>query len=113
MLIPKFAFTFGTTSIKPQLIEMGMRLAFTDRADFSGIADSLSLMISDVLHQAYIAVDEKGTTAAAATVVTIVNTSAPSGVRFIADHPFIFLIQDKPTNQILFIGYVSEPSIAE
>jgi serpin B len=92
---------------------MGMRLAFTDQADFSGICYSLSLMISDVLHQAYIAVDEKGTTAAAATAVVMRATAMPlSDVRMIIDHPFIFLIRDIPTDQTLFIGYMAEPTAA-
>jgi serpin B len=112
--LPKFSFTWGTTSVTEPLEDLGMRLAFSDRADFSGIGGVRDLFISDVLHQAFVAVDEKGTTAAAATAVVFNATCIPSqpDVYFIADHPFFFLIRDIPTGQILFIGNVGNPSFA-
>jgi serpin B len=109
--MPKFTFKFGTVSLKPQLQELGMRLAFGN-ADFSGICDSLPLAISDVVHQAYIAVDEKGTTAAAATAVIMAGGIHESGVLMSLDRPFIFLIRDIPTDQALFIGYMADPTAA-
>ena len=108
--IPKFSFTIGSISIKQRLIDLGMRLAFTGMADFSGICD-YPLFITDVFHNAFIAVDEKGTTAAAGTAA-IITTGISDGV-FFADHPFIFLIRDVTANQALFIGYVSEPAAVE
>jgi serpin B len=112
--LPKFSFTYGTLSVTQPLQDMGMRLAFTDAADFSGIGGICDLYISDVLHQAFVAVDEKGTTAAAATAVVIKATCAPPSpdVVFTADHPFIFFIRDIPTGQILFIGYLATPASA-
>jgi serpin B len=115
--LPKFKFTYGTTSVKDPLITLGMHLAFSSSADFSGIDGTHSLSISDVLHQAYVAVDEKGTTAAAATAVVICTAVAiaqpqPPVIPFNADHPFFFFIRDLPTGQILFIGYMATPTSA-
>jgi serpin B len=82
-----------------------------DLADFSGMTGGRDLFISKVLHQAFVAVDEKGTEAAAATAAIMAPTSAmPSGVTLIADHPFIFLIRDLTTRQILFAGRVIDPT---
>jgi serpin B len=109
--IPKFSFTNGTMSMKPKLITMGMRSAFTNQADFSGITPNSQLFIDDVFHEASIVVNEKGTTAAAGTVV-VINKGTPDGA-FFADHPFVFFVRDNPTGQVLFIGYVSEPTKAD
>jgi serpin B len=111
--IPKFTFTFGTISLKDNLCAMGIEKAFSSQADFSGINGTGGLVIGDVLHKAFVAVDEKGTTAAAATAVVILDGMAPNGqsiVTFAADHPFVFFIRDIPTNQILFMGNLSKPS---
>ncbi|MEA1987011.1 MAG: serpin family protein, partial [Candidatus Marinimicrobia bacterium] len=86
-----------------------MKQAFTMQADFTGINKNKreTLMISDVLHKAYIDVTEKGTEASAVTAVTMKLTSAPpteKPIIFRADHPFIFIIWDNETKQILFIG---------
>jgi serpin B len=105
--LPKFSFSYGTVSLRQPLIDLGMRLAFSGMADFSGINGKRSLAISNVFHQAYIAVDEKGTTAAAATAVILRETAIPFDLLINLDHPFIFLIRDIPTNQILFIGYLA------
>jgi serpin B len=112
--LPKFSFTWGTKSVTDPLKNLGMRLAFTDNADFSGIGGTRDLFISDVLHQAFVAVDEKGTTAAAATAVIFRTTCIPAqpDAVFVADHPFVFFIRDIPTGQILFIGYVAAPASA-
>ena len=65
----------------------------------------------DVLHKAFVSVDEDGTEAAAATAVIGVGTAAPSMVTKIsADHPFLFVIRDLPTGAILFAGRISDPS---
>ncbi len=92
------------------LSKMGMPTAFTANADFSGMDGTRSLYISDVIHQAYVKVDEKGTEAAAATAVVMkLSAVMPSNV-FRADHPFIFIIQDKDTGNILFMGRVNDPT---
>lgn len=92
------------------LSEMGMPLAFSPMADFSGISTSEALMISKVIHQAFVNVDEEGTEAAAATVVVMMRASdGGKSVPFRADHPFVFLIRDKATGTILFAGRVNDP----
>ncbi len=101
--LPRFEIRYGTTSIKPHLIEMGMRLPFSEGADFSGIRDQL--MISDVLHQAVIEVNEEGSEAAAATVVEMAESAAPAEPQQIVfDRPFLFMIVEEETDTILFLG---------
>ena len=103
---PKFKMTLGL-KLKKVLKAMGMKRPFNTH-DFKGIARRGGLQISEVIHKAFIQVDEKGTEAAAATVVIITYTSFPSP-SFVADHPFLFLIRDKRTGSILFIGRVVKP----
>ncbi|UCE38301.1 MAG: serpin family protein [Thermoplasmata archaeon] len=92
------------------LKEMGMLTAFSEaQADFSGMNGKKDLYITSVIHQGFIEVNEKGTEAAAATAVTIGTYSGPP--TFYADHPFIFLVQDKETGNILFIGRVVDPTL--
>ena len=89
---------------------MGMGIAFSENADFSNISD-LDLLISKVLHQAFIETNEEGTEAAAATVVVVGTTSAGPNdpLVFTMDHPFIYIIREKTTNAILFMGKVADP----
>ena len=95
------------------LSEMGMPTAFSGDADFSGMTGKKDLSISEVIHQAYVEVNEEGTEAAAATAV-IMKLSAvmdpPKIPVFNADHPFIFMIQEKASGNILFMGRVSDPT---
>jgi serpin B len=111
LALPKFKFEseFG---LADQLKALGMPDAFDpDKADFSGMSDRNDLYISAVLHKAFVAVDEKGTEAAAATAVIVGVTSAPAfDVTLTIDRPFIFLIRDIPTGQILFVGRVLNPA---
>ncbi len=112
--VPKFR-SSARYSLVPDLKELGMSLAFKDdgSADFSGIASNESLYISDVVHQAWIDVTEEGTEAAAATAVIAVETSvriAPPPEVFKADHPFLFLIRDRATGEILFLGRMQNPA---
>ncbi len=92
---------------------LGMVDAFSESAaDFSRMSDVEKLMISDVLHKAFVEVNEEGTEAAAATAVMIQPTSAlvpRPDPRFHADHPFIFLIRDQQTGAVLFMGRLSAP----
>ena len=109
--LPKFKFD-TKTMLKETLISMGMPLAFDyENADFSGMNGEKALYIGQVIHQAYVKVDEKGTEAAAATAIMKGVTSAAPTPRkiFNADHPFIFIIQDKENGNILFIGKVANP----
>jgi serpin B len=109
--LPKFTFTrdFG---LNAQLSALGMPDAFDpDRADFSGMTGKPDLFISDVIHKAFVAVDEKGTEAAAATAVIMELASAPMyEVTLIVDRPFIFIIRDTVSGQILFMGRVVNPA---
>jgi serpin B len=90
---------------------MGMPLAFiAGQANFSGIDGATDLSIEEVVHQAYISVDEVGTTAAAATGVGVgTSVAIISSVPFLVDHPFIFAIVDNTTNTVLFIGQANDP----
>jgi len=94
------------------LSDMGMPDAFTNTADFSGISGNRELMISKVIHQAYVNVNEEGTEAAAATAVAIrLKAVMMNYPVFKADHPFIFLILHKKTRSILFMGKVVNPAV--
>ena len=97
------------------LAAMGMPAAFDPGvADFSGITTEEQLFIFAVIHQANIDVDEKGTTAAAATAVVMGRTSLPGEtVTLTVDHPFLFALRDVPTGAILFLGRVTDPSVKE
>ncbi len=95
---------------------LGMNEAFSpQKADFSGMSDKGGLFISSVVHKSFLKVDEKGTEAAAATGVSIAVTSMPSPsdqpTRFMADHPFLFMIRQKDTGTILFMGRLDNPEI--
>ena len=107
--LPKFTFR-TSVPLKPQLSAMGMPLAFSDGADFSAMSTTEQLLIDDVYHQAFIAVDEEGTEAAAATAVVITALSAMMGKSLVADKPFLFAIRDKATGAILFLGRVTDPA---
>ena len=113
--IPKFKFEtkYFMEKILP---DMGMPTAFSDDADLTGMEDDPreNLKIDKVIHQAFVEVNEEGTEAAAATAVIMVKTtsigSEPRIPTFRADHPFIFIIQQKDTGNILFLGRVNDPA---
>ena len=108
--IPKFKFE-TKYFMKNTLSDLGMPTAFTYSADFSGMTGKKNLIIDKVIHQAFIEVNEEGTEAAAATGIGIKRTSMPPPTPiFKADHPFIFLIHQKDTGNILFMGRVSNPN---
>jgi serpin B len=110
LTMPRFEFD-SEFSLKDTLAGMGMPVAFSGAADFSGMTGNPELFISDVVHKAFVAVDEAGTEAAAATGV-IMPTAAPPEptVEVTIDRPFIFLIRDIETGAILFVGRVLNPS---
>jgi len=87
---------------------MGMPTVFNPvHADLSGITGYKSLYVSQAIHKAFVEVNEKGTEAAGATVIV---TDESSGQTFRADHPFVFIIQDNETDNILFMGRVVDPT---
>ncbi len=107
--IPKFEFD-TKYFMKDTLSAMGMPTSFEwPGADFSGMDGTNNLYITSVIHQAFVKVDEKGTEAAAATaVVGTFGAAMPRNI-FRADHPFIFIIQERETGNILFLGRVVDP----
>ena len=115
LTMPKFEFdsAFG---LRDTLGAMGMPVAFisssgpctSETADFSGMTGSCELFVKEVVHKAFVSVDEAGTEAAAATAVVIGIESLPPSVTI--DRPFVFLIRDIETGAILFVGRVEDPS---
>lgn len=110
LTMPKFEFE-SDLSLAETLAAMGMPDAFTGAADFSGMTSARDLFISNVIHKAFVSVDEAGTEAAAATAVIMKGLSAAveEPVEVTVDHPFIFLIRDIETGTILFVGRVTNP----
>jgi serpin B len=96
--------------MRQTLSALGMPSAFSGAADFSGMTGRRDLFISEVIHQAYVKVDEEGTEAAAATAVIMELTAIPETKVFRADHPFIFIIQENETGIVLFMGRVVNPT---
>ena len=109
VFLPKFKMT-SQFSLGKTLTSMGMSDAFAGKADFSGMTGKKDLYISEVIHKAFVDVNEEGTEAAAATAVTMKLLSMPAlPPVFRADHPFIFLIRHNPSKSILFLGRVANP----
>ena len=111
--LPKFKITTPLYSIKEMLYTLGIHDAFTWDADFSGISGITDLYIKYVFHKAFIEVNEEGTEAAAATAVIMDLKSMPGGgndrIVFDCDHEFLYLIHEKETGTILFMGSMSNP----
>ena len=110
LTMPQFKFEskFG---LGETLSSMGMPNAFGARADFSGMTGNTDLRVSAIVHKALISVDESGTEAAAATASVIMRESGGSlPIRVTVNRPFIFLIRDRPTGTVLFLGRVMNPN---
>jgi serpin B len=107
--LPRFEVS-GEFAMKPTLSAMGMPLAFIpSKADLSGMdGNPYRLFIKEVVHKAFVKVDEFGTEAAAATAVVVNEESMPP--QFRADRPFLFLIRDVRTGAVLFVGRVVDPT---
>ncbi|ABE51667.1 serpin family protein [Methanococcoides burtonii] len=112
--LPKFKFN-TKNELSNTLRNMGIVEAFTSNANFSSISTRGDLSISEVIHQAYIDVNEEGTEAAAATAIEATDSAPMPGqiMEFKADHPFMFFIEDKRTGSILFMGKVGSPESEE
>ena len=109
LAMPRFEFA-SDFSLKETLAALGMPDAFSDDADFSGMTGQRELFIGDVIHKAFVSVDEAGTEAAAATAVMVEVSALPEQpVEVTVDRPFIFLIRDLETGAILFVGRVVDP----
>jgi serpin B len=109
--MPRFTFSWQS-SLTRILSDLGMPSAFGDQADFSGMDGTRNLAIQDVIHQAFVAVDEEATEAAAATAVVIGLTSVQTEQPLVLtiDRPFVFVIRDLETGTILFFGRVLDPT---
>ena len=107
--LPKFKMTTGAIDVGKILQEMGMKDAFSRRADFSGMTGREDLWVSAVAHKAFVEVNEEGTEAAAATGVIMRGTAVVQIPVFRADRPFVFMIRDNRSGSILFIGRVMNP----
>jgi serpin B len=109
IVLPKFK-TTSSFRLEKVLGSMGMGLAFSGDADFSGMNGKRELSISAVIHKAFVDVSERGTEAAAATAVVMARAARPQKIpTFRADHPFLFLIRDNRTGSILFLGRMTNP----
>lgn len=113
VFLPKFGIE-STMDLNKPLVDLGMGLAFSAMADFSGITSDTSLKISKVVQKVRVDVDEEGTEAAAATAVMMLRAALPRPpqVKFVADRPFLFIIREKTTNVVLFMGRVENPAAA-
>lgn len=109
VVLPRFSMEYKR-SLVDDLKALGMTDAFDDiHADFTGIADAPPrLVITDVLQKTFVAVDEVGTEAAAVTSVEVGVTSAPARFLFQADRPFLFLLRERLSGTVLFVGLVRE-----
>ena len=105
--LPRFSLSVETRLQHP-LKQLGLARAFTHAADFSGMTRERKLNLSAVIHKAKVEVEERGTTAAAATAALLERTVIQRAV-FRADRPFVFLIRDTRTGCILFLGRVTNP----
>ena len=108
--MPSFEFE-SKFNLNQALAALGMPTAFSDRADFSGMTGDRDLYISEVLHNAFVSVDEEGTEAAAATAVVMkLGAMTEQPIEVLLDHPFIFLIRDVESGAVLFVGRVLDPT---
>lgn len=111
--LPRFRLAPGAIDLSADLRALGMPLAFSDAADFSGISATRAAKISHVLHRGFVKVDEEGTVAAAATATTMVAAGAEPprpAKKFNADHPFLFFIRDDQSGALLFWGRLAHPA---
>ncbi|MTI84663.1 MAG: serpin family protein [Firmicutes bacterium] len=100
--IPRFTLEYGIKNLNDSLSALGMTEAFSGEADFSGIREGI--FISRVLHKAMIEVNEEGSEAAAATVVEMKESAVENPKTFVADKPFVFIIEDNELGTVLFMG---------
>jgi len=108
--IPKWEYSYNIDNMEPELAALGMGIAFSNLADFTSMYPGGGASISRVVHKTYIQVSETGTKAAAVTAVGMTTTAYIQPLQLTFDHPFVYLIREKQTGMILFIGVVNDPS---
>ncbi|XP_045508326.1 serine protease inhibitor 88Ea-like [Colias croceus] len=107
--IPKFTIE-RSLELKPILETLGVGDLFNATSDFSTLTDDRGIVFDDAVHKAKIQVDEEGTVAAAATAIFGFRSSRPAEPSvFIANFPFVYVIYERPTNSILFMGVYRDP----
>jgi len=111
LALPKFRSEFQI-NLRQELTSMGMGTAFSRQADLSGMTGEKNLFVDEVIHKAFIEVNETGTEAAAATaaIIGLKSSLRDDPVRFNADHPFVFFLLDRQTGCIIFTGRLVKPS---
>ena len=108
LTMPRWSFRVPT-DLRTALVALGMADAFGDGADFSRMTSDERLHLQFVLHQAFIAVDEDGTEAAAATAVGVADSAVAQSHELVLDRPFLFVIHDVAHGTPLFVGRVADP----
>ncbi|WP_433261897.1 serpin family protein [Micromonospora vinacea] len=108
--LPRWTFRLPV-QLGAALGSLGMPTAFTSQADFTGMSTEPALCIDDVVHETFIAVDEKGTEAAAASAVIVRPPSISQGPQFFVNRPFLYVIHDRLTGVPLFLGRVHDPLV--
>ena len=106
--VPKFKVKYKNEEVKNSLMQLGIKDAFSNGANLSNMAEEKNISISRVVHKTYLSIDEKGTEGAAVTVGGVVLTSLPPKVAF--NSPFVFVIADNQSKNMLFMGRISNPS---
>ncbi len=111
VMLPRFEIQ-ARYQLCDKLTALGMRLAFSSAADFRGMSKLAGLYISKVIHKTFVKVDEKGSEAAAATAVVMTRGigAKPQAPLFRADRPFLFLIRDRASGAVLFLGRLANPA---
>lgn len=110
LALPAWEYAYNVTAMQNILTDLGMEIAFTESADFTNIYPG-NAHITKAMHKAYIKVNEEGTEAAAVTVIGIGDTAFTPGVKVTVDHPFVYLIVEKQTGTVLFMGKVGNPAV--
>lgn len=108
LTLPRFEVR-SSLALKPPLAALGLGVAFGELADFSRMSTAVDLLVSDVVHQAFVKVNEAGTEAAAATAVIVGPTSVPIVRTVVIDRPFLFAVRDHATGALVFVGRVTRP----
>ena len=110
--LPKFEFDYDFKQFKRTLVNMGLSRMFDPDANLKRMSDS-DLYISEAIHKTYVKLDEKGTKAAAVTYFGVkdgISEVEQKSISIVFDKPFIFMIKDTVSNEILFFGVVYEPN---
>ncbi|MFC7079749.1 serpin family protein [Halorussus caseinilyticus] len=109
LALPKFEIE-SAVGLVEAMQSLGMKRAFTGSADFTGMAEASDLFVSDIVHQSFVSVDERGTEAAAATAAILAESAPAKQAEMTVNRPFLFYIRDRPTETPLFVGRVTELS---